>query len=199
MDTQIFDYKSGEISYTIEHNKDRCGDSDYSTIWMNWFGPHTRGSIGVRGTRLEFIPTSAIVEDHYQDDSDYTLSEDYSAGSCYGDSHNMREDHLEKLLEVFTKNNQPYFKLYSRNDSVIQKIQKYLDTGFCSDLLIDDIILEKVSKYHRDRFDKCQQFIIDTDGGGLTLVLILKPEEIINELKQVLSIAQEHKVTFVWI
>lgn len=159
----------GDIHFVIIYDKWYANtELEWDHIWMDWFGLHTHGSIGPHGTRLEFTSSSAIV---------------FSNETNVTDDNSLREDHLIKLLEIFTLNNHQYYKLCQHNPSV----------PLCTE------VVEKLHKYDREKFCQCKQFIINTNLGKCQLVLLFKPEEIAKELQQALNIAETYHVTFIWI
>lgn len=207
------------IYYVIRYE----GDNTY----MDWFGLHTHGNVNVRGTRLEFTPSSGIVitsldleqEDFdnvygmkYEDIYDSLKDNPNQSALIYGDNHNFRSESLQELLEKFTFNNNKYSKIYRPNDehftcilnAILQKPYsckhwKYDDPPVDVSLIpyLNVNYPQLISDMRNGQFSGI--FIANKESIAREFAIIFKEKEIICELEKVQEIAKQHNATFQWI
>lgn len=140
-------------------------------IGCDWLGRYTRGNVGVRGTRLWFLPIAVEKYNNYNSEKESIWkAKIMNLDEFPGDDFNLRADDLEYLIDRLE--GKPLKSIYQ---------EAYEFTNEYG----EGLYFRKTDEYSK------------RSKVWLFKFRFIKP--VILELKKVLALCEEHDVTFEWI
>ncbi len=168
------------------------------TINMNWIGEYTFGSTFFRGTRIHLQDKCGISLGYVNDYLDNINSISLINDIMFWDDNTIRIDSLDEFIN---NSNRIELKTITFSDvkTIINDIDIFYDVNHA--ILFNHLIdHNKLKNDFLSNYDKIKNAskILESFGDGMIFV-IYDYNNMINELKEINTIAKANNVTFEWI